>query len=93
MVGYGSAGRRFHPYLLGRVPDFRLVAVATRAPERRAQAEQEHGVATSETVDALLGRAELRVRPEQAARAMAVVDAAMESARTGETVRVTEDGA
>jgi scyllo-inositol 2-dehydrogenase (NADP+) len=56
IVGYGTAGRRFHPYLLGRVPDFRLVAVATRAPERRAQVEQEHGVATFETVDALLER-------------------------------------
>jgi scyllo-inositol 2-dehydrogenase (NADP+) len=56
IVGFGSAGRRFHPYLLGRVPDVRLVAVATRAPARRAQAAQQLGVATYETVDDLLER-------------------------------------
>jgi predicted dehydrogenase len=37
--------------------------------------------------DALNGRAELIVKPEEAVRAMSVVDAAMESARTGTTVR------
>lgn len=56
IVGFGSAGRRFHPYLLGRVPDLRLVAVASRAPERRAQAGRQLGVATFETVDELLER-------------------------------------
>jgi scyllo-inositol 2-dehydrogenase (NADP+) len=54
IVGYGSAGRRFHPYLIGRVPDLRLVAVASRSPERRAQAEQQLSVATFETVDDML---------------------------------------
>ncbi|HEU5319082.1 MAG TPA: Gfo/Idh/MocA family oxidoreductase [Chloroflexota bacterium] len=54
IVGYGSAGRRFHPYLIGRVPDFQLAAVATRSPERRAQAAHQLGVATFETVDDLL---------------------------------------
>lgn len=56
IVGYGSAGRRFHPYLLGRVPDLKLTAVATRAPERRADAEQQLGVATFETAEQLLER-------------------------------------
>ncbi|MGH2354443.1 MAG: Gfo/Idh/MocA family protein [Chloroflexota bacterium] len=54
IVGYGSAGRRFHPYLIGRVPDLRLVAIASRSSERRAQAAQQHGVATFETVDEML---------------------------------------
>jgi scyllo-inositol 2-dehydrogenase (NADP+) len=38
--------------------------------------------------DALAGRAELIVKPEQVRRAIAVFDAAMESAKTGETVRL-----
>ena len=38
--------------------------------------------------DALRGRAELIVKPEQAVNAMHVVDAAMESASTGNTVKV-----
>jgi scyllo-inositol 2-dehydrogenase (NADP+) len=38
--------------------------------------------------DALLGRAALLVRPEEVRRAMAVYDAAMESARAGTTIRV-----
>jgi scyllo-inositol 2-dehydrogenase (NADP+) len=56
IVGFGSAGRRFHPHLLGRVPDLRLVAVASRAPAQRTQAEQQLGVATFENVDQLLER-------------------------------------
>ena len=40
--------------------------------------------------DALRGRAELIVTPEQALRAMTVVDAAMQSAKTGETIRLME---
>ena len=54
IVGYGTAGRLFHASLIGRVPDLQLVAVATRSPERRALAAQQHGVATFETVDELL---------------------------------------
>ena len=63
IVGYGSAGRRFHPYLISRVPDLQLVAVASRSPERRALAAQERGVATFETVDQMLdgGRVDLVV--------------------------------
>ena len=38
--------------------------------------------------DVLAGRAERIVKPEQAARTMAVVDAAMQAAKTGETVRL-----
>jgi len=38
--------------------------------------------------DALAGRAELAVQPEQVRRAIAVYDAAMRSARSGETVSV-----
>jgi scyllo-inositol 2-dehydrogenase (NADP+) len=54
IVGYGTAGRLFHTMLIGRVPELQLVAVATRSLERRAQAAQQHAVATYETVDQLL---------------------------------------
>ena len=37
---------------------------------------------------ALRGEAELAVKPEEARRAVAVFDAAMESSRTGQTVRL-----
>lgn len=56
LVGYGFAGRGFHAYLINRVPDLRLVAVATRAAERRARAQQDYGVATFATLDDLLER-------------------------------------
>ena len=54
IVGYGFAGRGFHAYLINRVPDLKLVAVASRSPERRALAERGYGVATFETLDQLL---------------------------------------
>lgn len=56
IVGYGFAGRGFHAYLVGRVPELTLTAVASRAPERRAQAERDHGVATFAMLDELLDR-------------------------------------
>ncbi len=40
VVGYGFSGRSFHSYLISRVPELQLAAVATRAPERRSQAER-----------------------------------------------------
>src|SRR5687768_7222319 len=43
--------------------------------------------------DALRGRAELLVKPEQALRAMEVVDAAMVSASTGQTVYIKKEDA
>ena len=59
IVGYGFAGRGFHAYLINRVPDLKLVAVASRAPERRAQAERDYGVATFETLEELLERGQI----------------------------------
>ena len=56
LVGYGFAGRSFHSYLIGRVPDLQLAAVATRSAERRAQAERERGIATYASLDELLER-------------------------------------
>jgi scyllo-inositol 2-dehydrogenase (NADP+) len=56
IVGYGFAGRGFHAYLVSRVPELKLVAVASRAPERRARAEQDYGVATYPTLEELLER-------------------------------------
>ena len=56
IVGYGFAGRGFHAYLVSRVPELRLAAVASRDPERRRRAEQDYGVATFGTLDELLDR-------------------------------------
>jgi scyllo-inositol 2-dehydrogenase (NADP+) len=54
IVGYGFAGRGFHAYLVNRVPDLRLAAVASRDPDRRARAEREYGVATFATPDEMI---------------------------------------
>lgn len=54
IVGYGFAGRGFHAYLISRVPELRLTAVASRSAERRAQAERDYGVATYATLEELL---------------------------------------
>ena len=59
LVGYGFAGRGFHAYLIGLVPELRLVAVASRDEGRRRQAEADHGVATYATLDDLLAQAEV----------------------------------
>ncbi|MCC6626128.1 MAG: Gfo/Idh/MocA family oxidoreductase [Chloroflexi bacterium] len=56
IIGYGFAGRGFHAYLIGRVPELRLTAVASRDPARRRRAEQDYSVATYATVDDLLER-------------------------------------
>jgi scyllo-inositol 2-dehydrogenase (NADP+) len=56
IVGYGFSGRHFHAYLASRVTDLKLVAVASRETQRRAQAEQDYGVATYETLDEMLER-------------------------------------
>lgn len=57
LVGYGFAGRGFHAYLMSRVPDLKLVAVASRAAERRQRAEHDYGVTTYATLTDLLERA------------------------------------
>jgi scyllo-inositol 2-dehydrogenase (NADP+) len=54
IVGYGFAGRGFHAYLMSRVPELRLAAVASRSAERRARAEQDYDVATYATPEELL---------------------------------------
>ena len=50
LIGYGFAGRSFHAYLMGRVPDLKVAAVATRSEARRAQAAAELGVPTFATL-------------------------------------------
>ncbi len=83
------------------------IEAATEDPANRARITTEVGGFVAEMVvetvrsdwtnyyrniaDVLAGRAELIVKPEQAAKAMAVVDAAMQSARTGETVRLAKE--
>jgi scyllo-inositol 2-dehydrogenase (NADP+) len=59
IVGYGMAGRGFHAYLISRVPELKLTAVASRAPERRARAEKDYGVATYPTLEEMLERGEV----------------------------------
>lgn len=59
LVGYGYAGRNFHAYLISRVPDLKLVAVAVRSPERRSQAEREYGVATYASLDKMLDQGDV----------------------------------
>lgn len=44
IVGYGFAGRGFHAHLLTHEPRIKLVAVASRDPGRRRQAESDYGV-------------------------------------------------
>ena len=80
------------------------IEAATEDPANRARVRTEIGGLETEMIvettrsdwtgyyrnisDALHGRAELAVRPEEVRRAIAVFDAAMLSARTGEAVRV-----
>lgn len=55
IVGYGYAGRNFHSYLLKFAPELRLVAVASRDPERRERAAREHpGIKTFKTLEEML---------------------------------------
>ena len=61
ILGYGFSGRTFHAYLVSRVPDLKLVAVASRAPERREKAKRDYGVATYETLDDMLARGEIEL--------------------------------
>ncbi|MHB1414186.1 MAG: Gfo/Idh/MocA family protein [Chloroflexota bacterium] len=56
IVGYGYAGRNLHSYLINRVPDLSLAAVATRSPERRALAEREQGVPTFASLEEMIER-------------------------------------
>lgn len=56
IVGYGFAGRGFHAYLISRVPALQLVAVASRDPQRRRQAEQDYAVTTYAHLEDLLER-------------------------------------
>lgn len=54
IVGYGMAGRLFHAYLVSRTSGLKLAAVASRDPERRAQAARDWSVDTYETLTGLL---------------------------------------
>jgi scyllo-inositol 2-dehydrogenase (NADP+) len=91
ILGYGYAGRSFHAYLVGLEPRLQLVAIASRSVERRERAAQEYGVATFETLEAMLAGSDAEliiiatphnVHAEQAIQAMdtgrhVVVDKAM----------------
>ena len=54
IVGYGLAGRLFHAYLVSRTEGLKLAAVASRDPERRAQARRDWSVDTYRTLTDLL---------------------------------------
>jgi predicted dehydrogenase len=42
LIGYGLAGSAFHAPFIATIPEFRLAAIVTRNPERRAQALRDH---------------------------------------------------
>ena len=50
IVGYGFSGRSFHAYLVSLAHGLKLTAIATRDPDRRAQAAQECAVDTYATL-------------------------------------------
>lgn len=54
IVGYGYAGRSFHSYLLQFARGLKLYAIATRDPQRRAQAAKEQRVKTFATLEDML---------------------------------------
>ena len=47
VVGYGLAGRCFHAYLVGLVPDLKLRAVVSSRPEAREAIERDLGALAS----------------------------------------------
>jgi scyllo-inositol 2-dehydrogenase (NADP+) len=61
VLGYGSAGRYCHSYLVSIEPGLALTAIASRDPGRREAAAAAHGVKTYETLDDLLARDEARL--------------------------------
>ena len=61
IVGYGLAGRLFHAYLVSRTEGLELTAVASRDPERRAQAQRDWSVDTCETLTDLLADDDIRL--------------------------------
>lgn len=61
IVGYGLAGRLFHAYLVSRTDGLELTAVASRDPERRAQAQRDWSVDTCETLTDLLADDDIRL--------------------------------
>lgn len=61
IVGYGLAGRFFHAYLVSRTEGLKLAAVASRDPERRAQAKRDWSVDTCETLTDLLADDSIRL--------------------------------
>jgi len=56
VVGYGSAGRNFHSYLVSIEPGLELAAISTRDPARREAAAAAHDVKIYESIDDLLNR-------------------------------------
>jgi len=54
VVGYGLAGRYFHAYLIGKVPDLTLYGVVARRAEVRAEIEQREGCKTFASLEAAL---------------------------------------
>ena len=54
VIGYGSAGKRFHSYLLTLAPGLNLVGVSSRNAETRARIETEQGVHAYAGLDEVL---------------------------------------
>lgn len=61
IVGYGYAGRKFHAYLIGLTEGLRVEAVATRSPERQAQARADGVGRVYSTLEEMLRDEEVRL--------------------------------
>ena len=61
VIGYGFAGRCFHSYLVGLVPELELRGICTANPERQERARQERGCRIYATFDEVLADREVEL--------------------------------
>ena len=61
IVGYGSAGRNFHSYLISIEPGLELTAISTRDPARREAAAAAHDVKTYKSINELLNKSDVQL--------------------------------
>ena len=59
VIGYGSAGRRFHSYLVRLAPGLRLAGVSSRNAQTRTRIQEEQGVRAYAGLDEVLADPEV----------------------------------
>ena len=59
VIGYGFAGRSFHSYLIGLVPDLELRGIASRDPATRQRIEKERKCKAYESLEEVLSDPEI----------------------------------